>query len=251
MPCALQIHQIWLQGLDATPGHYRRFAESWRTMNASAVHRIWTDTDISRLLRAHYPQLSRIYQNYRYPIQRADVGRYAILHHYGGVYTDMDSRCTRPITGLLCGAAHGTHALLEGVHGMTIRVGMSIERLLSRAPRWPTDAVNNSFLYAPYPAHPVITAIVERLPHAAARHGLHLEHHISRTTGPIFLSRCLFELWREGRVPDYAVMPPDVIDAYRTHNADVNWMREHPLHRRFVRSRLAWEKKRQVRHPRV
>jgi mannosyltransferase OCH1-like enzyme len=242
------IHQIWLQGADAIPGPYRDYAASWRAMNSRFTHRIWTDAHISELLEAHYPQLSRLYRGYPYQIQRADVGRYALLHHYGGLYADMDSRCTRPIVGLLTEAASGERALLEGVHGVTIRVGMSIERLLSRAPRWPTDAVNNSFLYAPYPAHPLIDAIVQRLPRAATRHGLHLEHHISRTTGPLFLSRCLFDLWRDGVVTDYRVLPSAVIDGYRTHNTDVNWMREHPLYRRVVRSRLAWEKKQHAPH---
>jgi len=247
MPSML-IHQIWLQGADAIPGHYRDYAESWRTMNSRFTHPIWTDAHISQLLQAHYPRLSRLYRSYPHLIQRADVGRYAILHHYGGLYADMDSRCTRPIVGLLSEAAHGERALLEGVHGVTIRVGMSIEQLLARAPRWPTEAVNNSFLYAPRPGHPLITAIVDRLPRAATLQGLHLEHHISRTTGPLFLSRCLFELWRDGVAPEYRVLSPEVIDAYRTHDTDVNWMRERPLYRRFVRSRLAWEKKRYVPH---
>ncbi|KAK0468211.1 glycosyltransferase family 32 protein [Desarmillaria tabescens] len=37
----------------------------------------------------------------RYPIQRADAIRYFILHHFGGVYLDLDIGCKRPLDPLL------------------------------------------------------------------------------------------------------------------------------------------------------
>lgn len=36
-----------------------------------------------------------IWDNYAFPIQRADSIRYFVLHHYGGVYLDMDTWCNQ------------------------------------------------------------------------------------------------------------------------------------------------------------
>ncbi|KAJ3896091.1 hypothetical protein GG344DRAFT_72572 [Lentinula edodes] len=39
--------------------------------------------------------------DYKYAIQRADAIRYFVLHHYGGVYLDLDVGCLRPLDPLL------------------------------------------------------------------------------------------------------------------------------------------------------
>ena len=36
-----------------------------------------------------------MYCNVRYPVMRVDIGRAAILHCYGGMYADMDTRPNR------------------------------------------------------------------------------------------------------------------------------------------------------------
>lgn len=44
-----------------------------------------------------------MYDSYKYPIQRADSIRYFILHHFGGIYMDLDIGCRRRMDGLLQG----------------------------------------------------------------------------------------------------------------------------------------------------
>jgi inositol phosphorylceramide mannosyltransferase catalytic subunit len=41
------------------------------------------------------------YDGYEYTIQRADVIRYFVLYHYGGIYLDLDIGCNKPIDPLL------------------------------------------------------------------------------------------------------------------------------------------------------
>lgn len=41
-------------------------------------------------IAAEYPWFLETFQNYRYPIQRADAIRYFVLAHYGGTYIDLD-----------------------------------------------------------------------------------------------------------------------------------------------------------------
>lgn len=44
-----------------------------------------------RLTDAHrYPWFLETFDGYPYPIQRADAIRYFVLHHFGGIYIDLD-----------------------------------------------------------------------------------------------------------------------------------------------------------------
>ncbi|WP_114966517.1 glycosyltransferase [Alkalilacustris brevis] len=87
------IHQTWrdhdIPGPSAWP-------ESWKRLNPAWEYRFWTDEDLLELVRQHYPQLEALYQSYPKPVQRADMGRYLILHHCGGVYADIDTECLAP-----------------------------------------------------------------------------------------------------------------------------------------------------------
>ncbi|KAF4978652.1 hypothetical protein FDECE_18177, partial [Fusarium decemcellulare] len=53
----------------------------------------WTDESARNFIAAEYPEYLEIYDGYPYPIIRADAMRYFFLHHYGGVYLDMDTIC--------------------------------------------------------------------------------------------------------------------------------------------------------------
>jgi mannosyltransferase OCH1-like enzyme len=57
--------------------------------------KLWTDESARDFLSDKYPWFVDIWDNYAFPIQRADSIRYFILHHYGGVYLDMDTWCNQ------------------------------------------------------------------------------------------------------------------------------------------------------------
>lgn len=42
-----------------------------------------------------------MYRSFPYNVQRWDTIRYMILYVYGGVYTDLDTECFKPIEPLL------------------------------------------------------------------------------------------------------------------------------------------------------
>jgi len=62
---------------------------------------LWTDTSSQEFIAEHYPWFLGTFNNYTYPIQRADAIRYFVLHHYGGIYLDLDIGCLRPLDPLL------------------------------------------------------------------------------------------------------------------------------------------------------
>jgi mannosyltransferase OCH1-like enzyme len=44
-----------------------------------------------------YPWFLETFDGYPYPIQRADAIRYFVLHHFGGIYIDLDDVRIREI----------------------------------------------------------------------------------------------------------------------------------------------------------
>ena len=51
---------------------------------------LWTDEDLERMVRQHFPWFYPVFLSYPEPIFRADAGRYMFLYLYGGIYIDMD-----------------------------------------------------------------------------------------------------------------------------------------------------------------
>lgn len=87
------IHQTWK--IATVPPNYSHMVQSWRDKNPNWEYRIWTDDDLETLVREHYPKFLNIFKSYPRGVQRADAGRYLILHHCGGVYTDIDTSCLK------------------------------------------------------------------------------------------------------------------------------------------------------------
>jgi len=95
------IHQIWYQGEDKIPLDYPNYSKSWKVLNADFKYMFWDEQKIIKLIYNNYPHLIKKFNEYPKMIQRIDFAKYIILHHYGGVYIDIDSECFKPISNLL------------------------------------------------------------------------------------------------------------------------------------------------------
>jgi hypothetical protein len=62
---------------------------------------LWTDADSREFIAQNYRWFLDTFDSYPYGIQRADAIRYFILHHYGGIYMDLDIGCLRRLDPLL------------------------------------------------------------------------------------------------------------------------------------------------------
>jgi len=62
---------------------------------------LWTDITLREFIVEFYPSFVKVYDGYRYPIQRVDAVRYFILLKYGGIYLDLDVGCLRSLDPLL------------------------------------------------------------------------------------------------------------------------------------------------------
>ena len=66
---------------------------SWIKNFEGFEHRLWTDEDIDELIHTHYPQYREMYDSFPVHIMKIDFVRFAIMHHCGGIYADMDYYC--------------------------------------------------------------------------------------------------------------------------------------------------------------
>jgi mannosyltransferase OCH1-like enzyme len=93
------IHQIWYQGGDLPP-FYQSLRGTWIRHHPEWQFIIWNKEDMRILLEEHYNDYLDLWDGYDHWIYRVDIFRTFALHHYGGVYIDVDFECLRPLNEL-------------------------------------------------------------------------------------------------------------------------------------------------------
>jgi hypothetical protein len=92
------IHQTWKT--DQVPEKFRPFSNTWKKYNPDWSYRFWNDRDLLEFVAAHYPSYLDLFCSYPKGVQRADAARYMLLHHFGGLYADMDAECVQSLDAL-------------------------------------------------------------------------------------------------------------------------------------------------------
>jgi mannosyltransferase OCH1-like enzyme len=92
------IHQIWMTG--EIPARLRSSAASWSALHPTWEYRLWNADSLDAFVRDEYPDVWNLYRAYPELIQRVDAARYMLLHHFGGVYADVDVECVRSLEPL-------------------------------------------------------------------------------------------------------------------------------------------------------
>lgn len=149
--------------------------EVWQEPQASCLalhkdweYKLWTDASARDFIAAEYPWFLETFENYPYPIQRADSIRYFVLAHYGGVYIDLDDGCNRSLEPLLSYPAWVRRTLPTGISN---------------------DAMGS------VPRHPFFLRVIDSLPRYN-RNWLLPYITVMASTGPLFLS-VLWRHWSE------------------------------------------------------
>lgn len=90
------IHQTYKRRDDEKLGP---LMDTWETLNAPDgwEHRFYDDEACDRLVRESYPQFYETYTTLKRGAQRADMFRYLVVYHFGGVYADADTECLVPL----------------------------------------------------------------------------------------------------------------------------------------------------------
>jgi mannosyltransferase OCH1-like enzyme len=97
------IHQTYKN--ESIPAHWQGPQQSCLDLHPDYEYKLWTDkksrefiaaeyvaafTPSARANSLRYPWFLETFDGYPYPIQRADAIRYFVLHHFGGIYIDLD-----------------------------------------------------------------------------------------------------------------------------------------------------------------
>ncbi len=122
-----RIHQLWKD--DQLPPRYAAFTDGWKRLHPEWEHTLWTDDDIRQLVAEKQPGLLDVFDQYPKDICRADLGRYVILHAFGGVYVDLDCECLKPIEPLLPNSGLALAFEPEAHAGMARAVNPKIDRI--------------------------------------------------------------------------------------------------------------------------
>ena len=92
-------HQSWKN--KEIPERNKEWVESCKQMQPKWDNLLWTDDDNRQLISREYPWLLYTFDRLRGSIFRADFVRYAYMHHFGGVYADLDVECLKPADELV------------------------------------------------------------------------------------------------------------------------------------------------------
>jgi len=96
------LHQIILQeGRNSTFAKYESARESCVLPYPDWERLLRTDENATAFVMTNYPDVVPHYLHYAQTIQRTNIIRYLLLHHYGGVYLDVDITCLVPLDTLL------------------------------------------------------------------------------------------------------------------------------------------------------
>jgi len=75
-------HPIWKHCQQSTLKHFKDFE-----------YKFWDDNSLDNFVKEKYPQIYKEYKNFPAHIFQLDCVRYLLLHHFGGIYIDMDVYC--------------------------------------------------------------------------------------------------------------------------------------------------------------
>ena len=92
--CVQIIHQIYGVFRDdkPMPDLFQKPLSEWQRIARimGAIHHLWNADELDALIKHWYPQFWPMYRNAPFSVMRADIGRVAILHRFGGLYADLD-----------------------------------------------------------------------------------------------------------------------------------------------------------------
>ncbi|KAJ1568290.1 membrane-bound alpha-1,6- mannosyltransferase Initiation-specific [Nowakowskiella sp. JEL0078] len=89
------IHQSWVD--HSLPGEVSSVMDTWKEKNPKYQHIFYTDTESSAFVENQFPNLFPLYYSLPLNVMRSDLFRYLVVLDKGGVWSDIDTECLRPV----------------------------------------------------------------------------------------------------------------------------------------------------------
>ncbi|KAK9834869.1 hypothetical protein WJX81_004897 [Elliptochloris bilobata] len=164
-------HQSWKD--EDVPEKYAQWRASWIELHPGWEFKLWTDEDNEALVTEQYPWFKDTYDSFAKPVMKADASRVLYLHHYGGVYADLDFEALKNVEPLLA----DRHVLLAAV-------------TKEDSSRHETQPIPNAWM-ASVRHHPFWLFALQTIIKAAGCVDTSELLFVESTTGPIMLNRAL------------------------------------------------------------
>lgn len=143
--------------------HERSSVDSWVKTNVGYEHRLYDNNDLTAYVRDFHPGLLATFDKMYRGVERADLWRYLVVLRDGGVYSDSDTLCVKPIDLWIPDPAHHM-GLIVGLESF----GDDVTKLKHG---WANNINFCQWTFAARPNHPilrrVVSMIVERLHNAS------------------------------------------------------------------------------------
>lgn len=81
------------------PDHLKKVTKNWMNLNPGWEYRYCSDQDRLKDIKL-YPSLIDYY-HHQTPAVQSDIWRFIVTYEHGGVYSDMDSVCIKPLDYML------------------------------------------------------------------------------------------------------------------------------------------------------
>ncbi|KAK9825165.1 hypothetical protein WJX81_000314 [Elliptochloris bilobata] len=187
------IHQSWKTS--DLPANYARWSASWREKHPTWEYMLWTNEENDQLVHDHYPWFRDTFDALPAPVMKADACRYLYMHHFGGVYADLDFEALRDLGPLLA-------------EQQLVLAAMSDDQ------SW-DQSIPNAWL-ASARRHPFWLFTLAQILKAAGRNDTARDDWIEATTGPVMLHAAVASYRAAGGV-GLRVLSPGII-------YPINWM---------------------------
>lgn len=93
---------IWQTYKHFPPQNSKTNIESWINLNPDYIWMYMDDFRCSKFINENFSsQFSSMYNSLPLGVMKADVWRVAVVYVYGGIYTDLDCKCLKPISSWL------------------------------------------------------------------------------------------------------------------------------------------------------
>ena len=223
---------------------HRAVVANIRLLNPDFEYWFFDDAEVAKFFDAEFPEYRRVFESFRFPIQRYDFFRYLAVFRYGGFYLDLDVLLAAGLSPL---AHHGCVFPFED---------LNISGFLRR--RHGMDWTIGNYAFGASPGHPFLWEVIQNCVRAQeypawvdlALCGIPRlfrdDFVVLSTTGPLLISRTLAE--NLALAEDVTVLFPDDVRCPGTwhkfghvgiHLMEGSWRKSERLSRR--RLRMLWE----------
>jgi mannosyltransferase OCH1-like enzyme len=184
------IWQTYKDSFDMLPQYMKDAAQTWKDQNPEYEWRYMDDKQAAEFVLTEFgEEWHRIFISAPVGVMRGDIWRYMIIYKYGGVYSDLDTECWKPISSWI----------ME-------------DKNMIVCPE--TSEHFCQWTFAAAPNHPVIKSVLDQIKLEFINPDYNAQHFVHNLTGPA--------VWTRGINSKLNISVRNLIDDYLLINSSEN-----------------------------